>query len=114
MQLDLETHKSLDDVRQFLASTPPGATLALERKQAYEHLSRVLRRFAYWKLGKADRGLLRSYLVEFQIDSCGLFQIISCCSGEIFQVDSLLQEGVKGNQRRCGRGRESTAEVFRK
>ena len=62
MQLDLETHKSLDDVRQFLASTPPGAALALERKQAYEHLSRVLRRFAYWQLGKADKGLLRGYL----------------------------------------------------
>lgn len=62
MHLDLETHKSLDDVRQFLASTAPGAALALERKQAYEHLGRVLRRFAYWKLAKADKGLLRGYL----------------------------------------------------
>ena len=33
-----------------------------DRKQAYAHIGRVLRRFAYWKLVKADKGLLRGYL----------------------------------------------------
>ena len=35
-----------------------------ERKQAYEHIGRVLRRFSYWKPGKADKGLARRYLMR--------------------------------------------------
>ena len=62
MHLDLDTHLSLDAVRQFLDGTPPGAALVPEREQAYAHIGRVLRRFAYWKLAKADKGLLRCYL----------------------------------------------------
>ena len=125
MHLDLETHTSLADLRGFLAGNPDDSVQLAEREQAYAHIGKVLRRFSYWRLGRADKGLLQRYLarttslsraqfVEFQIDSCGIFRIISCCSGEIFQVDSLLQEGVKGNLRRCGWGSESTAGVFRK
>ena len=44
MQLDLDTHLSLDAVRQFLDSTPLGAALVPDRKQAYAHIGRVLRR----------------------------------------------------------------------
>ena len=62
MQLDLETHTSLDDVRRFLAGNPEGTALVPQRKQAYAHLERVLRRFAYWRLNKPDKGLLRRYL----------------------------------------------------
>ena len=62
VQLDLETHKTLDDVREFLAGTAQAATLAPSQKQAYAHLERVLRRFGYWRLGKPDKGLLRRYL----------------------------------------------------
>ena len=32
-----------------------------DRQQAYANIPRVLRRFAYWKLAKADKGLLRCY-----------------------------------------------------
>ena len=35
-----------------------------DRKQACEHIGRVLRRFSYWKLGKADKGLLPRYLAR--------------------------------------------------
>lgn len=62
LQLDLETHKTLDDMRAFLAGTPKGATLAPSQEQAYAHLERVLRRFAYWRLSKPDKGSLRRYL----------------------------------------------------
>ena len=62
MHLDLDTHLSLDAVRQFLDGTPPESALVPERKQAYAHIERVLRRFAYWKLAKPDKGLLRCYL----------------------------------------------------
>ncbi len=86
------------------------STIEQHRPKAHrEHLGWPPERIVEWAAKAGPETA-----VEFQIDSCGLFQIISCCSGEIFQVDSLLQEGVKGNQRRCGRGRESTAEVFRK
>ena len=62
LQLDLETHKTLDDVRAFLEGNPEGSTLAPSQEQAYSHLERVLRRFAYWRLGKPAKGLLRRYL----------------------------------------------------
>ena len=54
-----ETHKTVDDVRAFPAGTPKAATLAPSQEQAYAHLEQVLRRFAYWRLGKPDTGLLR-------------------------------------------------------
>jgi len=62
LQLDLETHKTLDDVRRFLAGNPAGTALVPQRQQAYTHLERVLRRFSYWRLNKPDKGLLRRYL----------------------------------------------------
>ena len=64
MHLDLETHTTLDDVRGFLAGNPERTALLPERKQAYAHIGRVLRRFSYWRLGKADKGLLRCYLTR--------------------------------------------------
>ena len=49
LQLDLATHTTLAEVRQF--------------PEAYAHVGRTLRRFSHWKLGKcAERGLLRAYL----------------------------------------------------
>ena len=63
LQLDLATHRTLAEVRQFLEATPPEAALAPSRTEAYEHVGRTLRRFSYWKLNKrAERGLLRTYL----------------------------------------------------
>ena len=47
LQLDLETHKMLDELRECLAGSPKGTTLAPSQKQAYCHLERVLRRSAY-------------------------------------------------------------------
>ena len=61
MQLDLATHRTLAEVRQFLEATPPEA--ALSRAEAYAHVERTIRRFSYWKLHKrAERGLQRTYL----------------------------------------------------
>ena len=57
MQIDLATHRTLADVRQFLKAT------SLSRTEAYAPVGRTRRRFAYWKLGKrAERGLLRPCL----------------------------------------------------
>ena len=64
MHIELETHTRLEDLRSVLAGNAAGAVLVPDRKQAYEHIGRVLRRFSYWKLGKVDKGLLRRYLAR--------------------------------------------------
>ena len=62
MQLDLESHKSLEDLRGFLAGSRDESVLEPGRKAAYAQIGKVLRRFSYWKLGRADKGLVRRYL----------------------------------------------------
>ena len=64
MHLDLETHSSLDALRGFLAGNAEETVQVPERKQAYAHLGRVLRRFSYWRLKRADKGLVRRYLAR--------------------------------------------------
>ena len=64
MHIELDAHTSLEDLREFLAGNPQGTVPGPGRKQACEHIGRVLRRFSYWKLGKADKGLLRRYLAR--------------------------------------------------
>ena len=55
MHIELETRTRLEELRSFLAGNAEGAVLVPARKQAYEHIARVLRRFSYWKLGKGTR-----------------------------------------------------------
>ena len=62
LQLDLATHTTWEQVRQFLEATPPEGALAPTRAEAYGHVGRTLRRFSYWKASKAEKGLLRAYL----------------------------------------------------
>ena len=62
LHLDLDAHKTRQDILGFLAGTAPGSVLIPDRKQAYEHIGRVLRRFSYWRLSKPDKGLLLRYL----------------------------------------------------
>ena len=64
MHLDLETHTSLADLRGFLAGNPDDSVQLAEREQAYAHIGKVLRRFSYWRLGRADKGLLQRYLAR--------------------------------------------------
>ena len=62
LHLDLETHKTREDLLGFLEGNAEGTVLVPDRKEAYEHIARVLRRFSYWRLGKPDKGLLLRYL----------------------------------------------------
>ena len=62
LHLDLETHMTQDDILGFLKGNAEGTVLVPDRKEAYEHVTRVLRRFSYWRLGKPDKGLLLRYL----------------------------------------------------
>ncbi len=62
MHLELETHRTLEQVRLFVEGSAGTAALAPQREAAYRHIGSVLARFGYWRLGKAERGLLRRYL----------------------------------------------------
>ena len=64
MQSELESHTSLEDLQGFLAGNSQGTVLVPDREQAYEHIGRVLRRFSYWTLGKAEKGLSGRYLAR--------------------------------------------------
>ena len=46
LQLDLESHKSLEAVRGFLAGSRDESVLVPGRKAAYAHSGKVLRRFS--------------------------------------------------------------------
>ncbi len=60
LHLELESHKTLDQVRGILVGNAKGEVLVPDRKEAYEDIGRVLRRFSDWKLGKADKSLQRT------------------------------------------------------
>ena len=62
LHLDLDTHRTREDILGFLEGTAEGNVLIPDREEAYEHIGRVLRRFSYWRLGKPDKGLVKRYL----------------------------------------------------
>lgn len=53
---------SLDEIRAFLAGTEPVEFAAQGRREIYGWVERVLVRYEYAGLGKADKGLLRRYV----------------------------------------------------
>ena len=59
MNPDLGAHTSWEDIKGFLDGNAEGAALVADRKQAYERIGRVLRRFSYGYLGKPDKGLVK-------------------------------------------------------
>ena len=62
MNPDLEAHTSWEDIQRFLDGNAEGAALVPDRKQAYQHIGRVLGRFSYGYQGKSEKGLVKRYL----------------------------------------------------
>jgi len=60
--LGLENHTCLNDLRGFLAGSPDDTVQLPEHEQACVHIGKIRRRFSYWRLGRADKGLLQRYL----------------------------------------------------
>ncbi|MHB1203038.1 MAG: hypothetical protein ACYCZC_07840 [Acidithiobacillus sp.] len=56
--------QTLEQIRAFLEGSQPLGFEALPRDSAYDFIARTLRQFGYAQLGKADKGLLRSYLCK--------------------------------------------------
>ena len=92
MQIDLATHTTLAEVRQFLEATPPEAARAPARKEAYAHLGRTLARFSYWKRSKAEKGLLRAYLQR----TTGLSRAQTARLIKTYLAEGQLADGRKG------------------
>ena len=69
IDMDESRLRTVAQLQEFLAAThdvtfaPPGASAA-DSVARYAHLSRVLTRFDYPRLGKADRGVVLAYLLR--------------------------------------------------
>ena len=64
MRLDTQRLQTLDQIRQFLADNRPLDLRPQTRAEAYAFVAETLERFDYPGRGKADKGLLRRFLVE--------------------------------------------------
>ena len=62
----LHTHRvrTLDEVRSFLDGTEPVEVQSLNRGARYEFVAQTFRRCRYGQLGKAEKGVLRRFLVK--------------------------------------------------
>lgn len=63
MQLHTQGLQTFDDLRAFVAGSQAADFEALSRAEAYRFISETLRRFGYRRCHRADKGLLRRYLM---------------------------------------------------
>lgn len=56
--------QSLDEIRDFLAGSNPLDFEVPSRDEAYQWIEQSLRQLGYKRLGKADKGLVRNYLIK--------------------------------------------------
>ena len=64
MRLDTQRLQTLDQIREFLAGSRPLGLQPQTRAEAYTFVAETLERFDYPRRGKADKGLLRRFLVK--------------------------------------------------
>ena len=64
MRLDTQRLQTLDQIREFLADSRPLDLQPQTRAEAYALVAETLERFDYARQGKADKGLLRRFLVR--------------------------------------------------
>ena len=64
MRLDTRRLQTLDQIQEFLADSRPLDPRPQTRVEAYAFVAETLERFDYPDRGKADKGLLRRFLVK--------------------------------------------------
>ena len=64
VRLDTQRLQTLDQIREFLADSRPLDLQPQTRAEAYALVAETLERFDYARQGKADKGLLRRFLVR--------------------------------------------------
>ena len=62
LAFDLDSHRTLEQVRAWLESFEPESWHPPPRPEARQFMVRVLVRFGYQKAGRADKSLIRRYL----------------------------------------------------
>ncbi len=62
MQVETDGLRTLEEVEAFVNRHAGAEIKALGRAAAYAQIGTVVRRFAYWKRRRAEKGLLRRYL----------------------------------------------------
>ena len=91
LQVDTDTIRTLEEAEAFVAAHGGGEVAAPGRAAAYAHIGKTLARFAYWKQGRAAKGLLRRYLLlTTGLSESQLTRLIA----------RYLQEGVVEDRRR--------------
>lgn len=63
VRLHTQGLQTLDDIRAFVAGSQAAEFESIDRQEAYRFISETLRRFGYRRCSRADKGLLRAYLV---------------------------------------------------
>ena len=61
---DIERVRTVDEVRDFMAGSEPVDFHLTERRGAYDFVTRTLRRLSYAGLSKADKGVVRRFVVK--------------------------------------------------
>lgn len=64
VKLHSQRLQTLDEVRAFLAGSGPLDFKVPARDEAYEWIENTLRQLGYKRLGKAEKGLVRDYLIK--------------------------------------------------
>jgi hypothetical protein len=64
VKLHTQRLQTLDDVRAFVAGSQAARFEPVNRAEAYRFIAETLRRFGYARCPRADKGLLRAYLMR--------------------------------------------------
>ena len=64
MTLQIERLRTIEQLKAFVAGSAPMDCKPLDRESAYDFVRRTLVTFDYHRLGKADRGCVRRYVVK--------------------------------------------------
>ena len=64
MTLQIERLRTIEQLKAFVAGSAPVDCKPLDRESAYDFVRRTLVAFDYHRLGKADRGCVRRYVVK--------------------------------------------------
>jgi CRP-like cAMP-binding protein len=64
VKLHSQRHQTLQEIRDFLAGSGPMGFSIPGREEAYDSIENSLRQLRYLRLGKADKGMVRNYLIK--------------------------------------------------
>ena len=98
-----EEKLNLEQIREFLKASQDWQFEAKGRPQIYEWVTSVLRQHRYGQQGRAEKGLLRRYLVKMSRDEPGADDTADCAirgrgrgKSRRLPATSFLRAGTRG------------------